>query len=696
MSRPRAEPAELFDYVVVGSGAGGGPVAANLAEAGHRVLLLEAGLDPEDDDYRVPAFHGRASESPGMSWPYFVRHYDDDARQRRDGKYVPEQDGVLYPRSGTLGGCTAHNAMITMVPHDSDWDGIARLTGDRSWRAPAMRRWFERVEACGYVERPKMLPRWHRAARLFARLPLLSDRYVNRGRHGFRGWLHTSLPDPELALGDSEVVSVITAAVLRHLADFLERPLHPIEGLAGFVDPNDWRVRGRQEGAWFIPLAVRAGNRNGTRERIREVAARLPDRLVVRTGALVTKVLLEGPDGAVTARGVEYLRQDHAYRVDPVAASSAGPAADGEQAGERRTVRVRREVVLAAGAFNTPQLLKLSGIGPRAELDRFGIPCRVDRPGVGENLQDRYEVGVVSKMTANFRLLSGLTFCPPAAGQPGDAGYREWQQGRGVYTTNGALLGVIRRSRRELTDPDLFVFGLPTRFTGYYPGYSGALAQHQDLFTWAVLKAHTANRAGSVLLRSADPCDPPDIRFRYFQEGSDAGGADLDAVVTGIEVARSIMHRVDDYVDRELVPGDGVRTREDLREFVRDNAWGHHASCTAAIGPGSDPHAVVGSDFRVHGTTGLRVVDASIFPRIPGFFVVTAIYMAAEKASSVIAAAAGSFPAGPQAGSQQPAVERARVLDRLPRPRLPHRSGAVAAPPLARRTHGHPAAQENR
>ena len=68
---------ETFDYVVVGSGAGGGPVAANLAEAGHRVLLLEAGLDPEDDDYRVPAFHGRASEHPGMSWPFFVRHYDD-------------------------------------------------------------------------------------------------------------------------------------------------------------------------------------------------------------------------------------------------------------------------------------------------------------------------------------------------------------------------------------------------------------------------------------------------------------------------------------------------------------------------------------------------------------------------------------------------------------------------------------------
>ena len=77
MTGPGGDGGPGFDYVVVGSGRGGGPVAANLAEAGYRVLLLEAGLDPEDDDYRVPAFHGRASESPPMSWPFYVRHYDE-------------------------------------------------------------------------------------------------------------------------------------------------------------------------------------------------------------------------------------------------------------------------------------------------------------------------------------------------------------------------------------------------------------------------------------------------------------------------------------------------------------------------------------------------------------------------------------------------------------------------------------------
>ena len=137
-----AEPAAPADceYIVVGSGAGGGTVAARLAEAGRSVILLEAGGDPhklsggdsiaegEDRlpaDYDVPAFHAFASENSAMKWDYFVRHYDDDRQQLRDPNYVASRDGVLYPRSGTLGGCTAHNAMILVYPHNADWDYIA-------------------------------------------------------------------------------------------------------------------------------------------------------------------------------------------------------------------------------------------------------------------------------------------------------------------------------------------------------------------------------------------------------------------------------------------------------------------------------------------------------------------------------------------------------------------------------------------
>jgi predicted metal-dependent hydrolase len=389
-----------------------------------------------------------------------------------------------------------------------------------------------------------------------------------------------------------------------------------------------WRlVEEASEGIRYAPLATSRHERTGTRERLLDVARRFPDRLRIELDALACRVIL---DETTRARGVEYLKGARIYRAG--ASVSDAP-------GEARRALASREVILAGGAFNTPQLLMLSGIGQKRELDRHGIPVRVDLPGVGSNLQDRYEVGVVHRMAFDaWHVLENATF------SAGDPQYGEWRRRRrGVYTTNGAVLAVVKRSLPARSLPDLFCFALLGSFGGYYPGYSKRFAEGLNYLTWCVLKAHTNNSAGVVRLRSSDPREVPDVNFHYFDEGNDATGADLQSVVEGIKFVRRLTEslRRTGLVAEEESPGAHVRTDEELARFVRDHAWGHHASCSCPIGE-RDKGGVVNGDFEVHGTKGLRIVDASVFPRIPGFFIVSSVYMIGEKAADVLSRRARS------------------------------------------------------
>ena len=601
-----------WDYVIVGSGAGGGTLAARLAEAGMRVFLLEAGGDPRatdqhrlPDDYDVPGFHAFACENAAMSWNFQVRHYADEVAQARDPKYDAARQGVLYPRAAALGGCTAHNAMIFMQPHDSDWNHIAQLTGDPSWRASNMRRYARRVEACRHR------PVWRALRRIG----------IDPSGHGWDGWLHTERSVPLGALGDDEMVGMVSDSARTFVRSLPHPLLSALHWLRGSGDPNarPWG-RGSFEGLCYTPLSTSGHRRVGARERVLQAAAAHPERLHIELDALAARVIF---DAAGAACGVEYLKGPRLYRAH---------AAPSDAPGEPRQVRARREVVLCGGAFNTPQLLMLSGIGPAAELHAHGIPVKVDLPGVGRNLQDRYEVAVTHRMRRPWRVLEGARF------ERGDPLWQSWNESRsGMYAASGAAMALIRRSAPSQQEPDIFCMALPARFEGYSHGFSELIRRHADRLTWAVLKGHTLNRAGTVTLRSADPRDTPRVNFRYFEEGDDRAGKDLRSVVEAIRFVRRLTAPLiaSGLIAEECAPGPELNTDEALADYVRATAWGHHASCSCPIGAAGDGGVLDGA-FAVHGTRRLRVVDASVFPRIPGFFVAASVYMVGEKAADAI------------------------------------------------------------
>lgn len=598
------------DYIVVGSGAGGGTLAARLAEAGMDVILVEAGGDPVAEgaerfpcDYQIPAFHPIASENPAVAWDYWVEHYSDPAEADRDWKRCKDR-GIFYPRAGTLGGCTAHNAMIFLTPQDSDWRGIAEVTGDPGWGPEAMAAYQRKVEDCR-----------HRPLRR-----LLAGIGWDNSGHGWNGWLPVEKAAPAQAFEDTALRETIKKGALA-ASEAISGPWQALRRLwSGKLDPNDRSMNGKA-GLCYAPLATDDHCRFGTRERVRSAEEKSGGRLKVELHALVTRLLFAEDGGAA---GVEFRRGRHLYRASPL----SGGAEEAE--GETVSIRARREVILAAGVFNTPQLLMLSGIGPEKDLSGVGIPVRQALP-VGRNLQDRYEVCVLHRLAEPWKSLEHADFSAD------DPVGKLWEtKRRGMYISNGAALAMKRNSPGCEGDADLFIMALLGSFQGYYPGYSKALRGQKDVLTWAILKARTANTAGAVTLRSADPRDPPRIEFNFFDRKCDPEQKDLKAVAAAVAMVREAAAPLLDcnLVTEEVCPGGDIQG-EALEQWVRDNAWGHHASCTCPMGP-LDKGGVLDSRLRVHGVPRLRVVDASIFPRIPGYFIVSAVYMAAEKAADMI------------------------------------------------------------
>lgn len=614
-----------YEFVVVGSGAGGGPLAARLAMAGHKTLLIEAGEDHGlSNNYTVPAYSALASEDEAMAWNFFVRHYADEKRQARDFKTTyktpsgaeytgldPPKDskmmGTLYPRTGTLGGCTAHNALIALYPHRSDFDSIATLTGDSSWSADNMRKYYARMEN----------------NKLFG---------FNKG-HGRKGWYSVEQASLSIPLQDGQLLSMFLGGAFA-----LGKLLKSVGSLLTLLaaDANaDTVSRDMNSGYYQTPISTEDGSRSGSREFIvavrdainKDGSKKYP--LDVRMNCHVTKVLFDTTVSPPLATGVEFLDGAFLYKASPRSKTA--------KAGIKGTAKASREVIIAGGAYNSPQILMLSGVGPKSELQKHKIPVIADLPGVGTNLQDHYEVAVQARVPKDFRALDGCTF--GFNGQP-DACLDRWENpilgDRGTYASSGLGVAILYKSTAtERGEWDVFAFGGPVNFRGYFPQYSINITEKHDLFTWAILKSHPRNTAGTVRLRSSDPLDVPDIVYNYFDTGSKGAADDLQAIFETVGVARKAFKGAGIKLE-EVLPGSDVTSQEDIETYIKDTAWGHHASCTCPIGADSDPMAVLDSSFRVRKVQGLRVVDASVYPRIPGTFTAISTYMVGEKAADVI------------------------------------------------------------
>ncbi|MEZ5660392.1 MAG: GMC oxidoreductase [Burkholderiaceae bacterium] len=297
------------------------------------------------------------------------------------------------------------------------------------------------------------------------------------------------------------------------------------------------------------------------------------------------------------------------------------------QLGTATRVDARREIIVCAGAINTPRLLQLSGIGPADLLARIGVGVRHVLPGVGGNLSDHISVRFVAKV-AGINTINELARAPRLWGQ-----IARWLLGwPNMLALSPSLVHWFWGSREGLDRPDLQGVFAPA---SYRQGYVGMLDSYPGM-TCGVWQ-HRPHSVGHVRARSRDVFQAPEIQPNYL-----ADERDRQALIGGMRVARRLLAtpELERFNPLETLPGPDVQTDDELLDYARNYAVSsYHVNGTAKMGPAADASAVVDPQLRVHGIAGLRVADSSVMPLIPSGNTCAATMMIAEKAGDLILSA---------------------------------------------------------
>ncbi len=556
----------MYDYIIVGGGVAGCVLAYRLSENPNiRVAVLEHGRAGNHKKNIVKIPLGMVSfMMPNLAFlggPKMTYMYRGEPNQGLGG------NSLELPRGKALGGSSMINGMLVVRGQWEDFDHWEEL-GATGWSRTEMKRYFIKSENFEIAHNPDYTPGHHIRGQAVKDL-------IDYSYHGTGGPYNVAPPR-----SPNPMCEVYFKACEE----------------AGYKINPDFNGA-EQEGIGYHWLQQKGGERWGMESGYANLA-RQRQNVDIMTGAKVLRLRLTGK----RVTGVVY-----------------------DQGGAEKSLTATRDVVMALGAFNTPQTLMLSGIGPGHELARQGIAVTHDLPGVGQNLQDHLDTWVKQKAT-NYETY-GLS---PRVLHKNIAHLLKWVFARrGALTSNTAEAGGFIRSAPDVARPDLQLFFCTTM----------ASAQAADSFFthgWAMHATDLRpDSRGHVGLHSADPYQQPLIQHNFCQDERD-----MQRLVQGIRIMRNITDQpaFKAYVGEEAEPGRDVQSDDELRHYIKSHCMTmYHPTSSCAMGTGenavTDP-----TSMKVYGLEGLRIADASVFPAVTSGNTMAPTVAVAEKAADLIRA----------------------------------------------------------